>query len=146
MNKYLARFAIGFAFWPGLGFGAGAQTFDWSLLKGIWAESAENKFGCSSDNVHQTFDVSTDRKTLTFINDRKWRLDNGEELVRYSATIVSAAPNVLVIKYGNELKDMPDEYREWEMRFIGPGTYRWRATSWPQGRYNAVIGVKCGTR
>ncbi len=33
--------------------------------------------------------------------------------------------------------------REWEMRFIGPGTYRWRSTAWQEGQYNTVIGVKC---
>jgi hypothetical protein len=123
---------------------AGAQaSFDWSLLEGKWAESAEHKYGCRPDNVHQHFEVSSDRKTLILKNDRKWRMDNGQEVERYSATIVSEGPNVLVIKYGPELKGIPDEYREWEMRFIGPGTYRWRASTWPVGRYNSVIGVKC---
>ncbi len=121
-------------------------TFDWSLLEGKWAESSEHKYGCRPDNVHQQFEVSTDRKTLVLRNDRKWRMDNGQEIERYSATIISHAPNVLVIKYGPELKDIPDEYREWEMRFIGPGTYRWRASAWPVGRYNNVIGVKCAAK
>ena len=121
-------------------------AFDWSLLEGTWAESAEHKYGCRQDNVHQQFEVSSDRRTLVLKNDRKWRMDNGQEIERYSATIVSQAPNVLVIKYGPELNDIPDEYREWEMRFIGPSTYRWRATSWPVGRYNNVIGVKCAAK
>lgn len=121
-------------------------TFDWSLLEGKWAESAQHKYGCRTENLHQVFEVTPDHKTLIFKNDRKWRMDNNEEIERYTATIVSETQNVLVIKYGPELKDIPDEYREWEMRFIGPGTYRWRASSWPQGRYNDVIGVKCAPK
>jgi hypothetical protein len=50
---------------------------------------------------------------------------------------------VLIIKYGPELANIPEEFREWEMRFIGPGTYLWRATSWPPNQFNTVIGVKC---
>lgn len=119
------------------------NTFDWSLLQGKWAESSENKFACRPDNLHQQFEVSADRKTLVFKNDRKWRMGKGPEIEKYSAAIVSHAPNVLVIKYGSDLKDIPEKYREWEIRFIGPGTYRWRATSWPVDRYNDVIGVKC---
>lgn len=123
---------------------ASAQdTFDWSLLEGTWAESAQHKYGCRQDNLHQHFEVSADRKTLVFRNDRKWRIGDGAAIDRYSASIVSEAPNMLVIRYGPELAGVPDEYREWEMRFIGPGTYRWRATSWPMGTYNNVIGVKC---
>jgi hypothetical protein len=118
------------------------QTFDWSLLSGKWAESAEAKYGCRPDNVHQTFSVSADKKKITFVLDRKWKIGT-EELSEYSATIVSSAPSVLVIRYGEELKDIPQEMREWEMRFIGPGTYRWRATAWREGVYNQVIGVRC---
>jgi hypothetical protein len=123
---------------------AGAQaSFDVSLLKGTWAESSDDKYACRPDNVHQHFEVSSDRSTLIFKNDRKWRNSSGQELEEYSATIVREGPNVLVIRYGPELKDIPDEFREWEMRFIGPGTYRWRASSWPIGSYNGVVGVKC---
>lgn len=123
--------------------GCAQNTFDWSLLHGNWAESSEHKYGCRSDNLHQSFEVSSDHRTLVFKNDRKWRMGPGPEVERYTATIVSQASNVLVIKYGPELKGLPDKYREWEIRFIGPGTYRWRATSWPMGTYNDVIGVKC---
>jgi hypothetical protein len=122
------------------------DTFDWSLLDGNWAESTEHQFGCRQDNLHQHVNVSADRKTLVFKNDRKWLIADGQEVESYAAAIVSQAPNVLVIRYGPELKDIPDEYREWEMRFIGPGTYRWRATGWPKGTYNDVIGVKCGAK
>jgi hypothetical protein len=119
------------------------QDFDWSLLTGTWAESTEHQFGCRSGNVHFRFEVTQDKKRLTFKLDRKWKIGSGAELEEYSASILEQAPNVLVIRYGPELADLSDEMREWEMRFIGPGTYRWRSTAWRPGQYNAVIGVKC---
>jgi hypothetical protein len=117
--------------------------FDWSLLNGIWAESTGHQFGCRADNVHQRLEVSPDKKTLTFRNDRKWKIGTGQEVEQYSASILRASPNVLIIRYGSDLPGLSDEMREWEMRFIGPGTYRWRATAWREGVYNTVIGVKC---
>ncbi len=134
---------ITFAGLMSLPFMSYAQSFDWSLLSGKWAESVEAKFGCRPDNLHQNFVVSPDRKRLTFKLDRKWRVSTGAMLTEYNAAVVRAEPNSLIIKYGPELKGIPDEMREWELRFIGPGAYRWRATAWPQGQYNDVIGVKC---
>ena len=119
--------------------------FNWSLLKGKWAESTNHQFGCRPDNLHQWFMVSPDKKTITFKNDRKWKIGTGQELEQYSASILRSHENVLVIRYGSDLPDVPDEMREWEMRFIGPGTYRWRATAWREGEYNDVIGVKCSS-
>jgi hypothetical protein len=120
-----------------------AQEFNWKLLAGKWAESTNHQFGCRPDNLHQTFEISADRKTLRLKNDRKWKIGTGAEVTEYSATVLRAQGNSLFIKYGTELKGIPDEYREWEMRFIGPGTYRWRAAAWPPDQYNDVIGVKC---
>ena len=121
-------------------------SFDWSLLQGKWAESTEHQFGCRAENVNQWLTVSDDKKILTFNNDRKWKIGSGQVVEKYTASIIRSSTNVLVIRYGDDLPDIPDEFREWEMRFIGPGTYRWRATTWPHGTYNDVIGVKCSTQ
>jgi hypothetical protein len=121
----------------------GAQSFDWNSLQGKWAESTKHQYGCRPDNLHQWLRPSYDRKTLVFKNDRKWKIASGQEVEQYAAAIVSARPNVLIIRYGNDFGEIPEQYREWEMRFIGPGTYRWRATTWGPGEYNDVIGVKC---
>lgn len=120
-----------------------AQGFDHSMLDGLWAESTDYQFGCRPDNLHQRLELSADGKTLTMKNDRKWKIGSGGEVTQYSATVISSTSNSLVIKYGPEIAGIPDEFREWEMRFIGPGTYLWRATSWPANQFNAVIGVKC---
>lgn len=124
----------------------GTPGFDWSLLQGKWAESTHHQFGCRPDNLHQRLSVSEDKKTLTFKNDRKWLIGSGQEVEDYSAAILRSSANVLVIRYGPALPNIPDEMREWEMRFIGPGTYRWRATAWREGVYNEVIGVKCSAQ
>jgi hypothetical protein len=121
------------------------QGFDWSLLNGNWAESTDHQFGCRAENLHQRFEVSPDRKTLIFRNDRKWKIGTGQVVEQYSASVLRASPNVLIVRYGAELPGIPEEMREWEMRFIGPGTYRWRATAWREGQYNDVIGVKCSS-
>ena len=124
----------------------GAPGFDWSLLQGKWAESTRHQFGCRPENLHQWLTVSEDKKTITFKNDRKWVIGTGQEVEEYSASILRSSENVLVIKYGPTLPGIPDEMREWEMRFIGPSTYRWRATAWREGEYNEVIGVKCSAQ
>ena len=121
-------------------------AFNWSLLDGEWAESAEHQFGCRSENLHHKFIVSADRKQLTFKLDRKWKIGTGQEVEQYAAMVLRSSPNVLVIQYGPELPGLSEEMREWELRFIGPGTYmvcptgsnkepnfaHWRDTYWVQ--------------
>lgn len=123
--------------------GAHAQDFDWKLLEGKWAESTNHQFGCRAENLHQRFELSADRRTLKFINDRVWKIGTGAEVREYSASVLRAQGRSLFINYGPELQGIPPEYREWEMRFIGPGTYRWRAATWAADEFNNVIGVRC---
>ena len=122
---------------------AHAQDFDWAVLDGQWAESTGGQYGCRSDNLGHRFVVSPDKKQLTFQLTRKWMNPAGQEIEQYTASILSAEANSLMIKYSPDLPGMTAETLEWELRFIGPGTYRWRLASWPADRYNAVIGVKC---
>lgn len=122
---------------------ASAQEFDRPMLDGLWAESTNYQFGCRPDNLHQRLELSPDGKKLMFKNDRMWKIGTGQEVTQYSAAVVRSSKNVLIIKYGPELSGIPDEFREWEMRFVGPGTYLWRATSWAPNQFNEVIGVKC---
>jgi hypothetical protein len=119
-----------------------AQDFDRTLLNGVWAESTNYQFGCRSENLHQRLELAKDGKTLTFMNDRDWQIGTGQKVRQYTASVMRSSVNVLVIRYGPELANIPDNMREWEMRFIGPGTYLWRATAWPPNLFNEVIGVK----
>jgi hypothetical protein len=133
-------FALGLA---ALAPAASGQDFDWALLDGQWAESSQQRWACRPDNRHQRLAPSRDRRLLVFANDRKWKLGTGQEVEQYAAAIVRSGAHFLVIRYGSDIPGIPDELREWELRFVGPGTYRWRATSWPEGQYNDVIGVRC---
>jgi hypothetical protein len=121
-----------------------AQTFDWALLRGHWGESTQFQYACRPDGLQHRFEVSADKKRITWKLDRSWKINTGEEVREYAASVeTEVAPNVLIIRYGPELQGLTEEMREWELRFIGPGAYRWRATAWPQGQYNEVIGIKC---
>lgn len=120
-----------------------AQPFDRSLLDGLWAESVRGKFGCVAGNLRTRFVLSEDGKTLTFKLDRKWKINTGQVVDEYSATVFKAEQHALFIQYDESPSSMSPDMIEWEMRFIGPGTYRWRSTAWPEGNYNNVIGVRC---
>jgi len=117
---------------------AHAQEFDWTLLNGRWAESTGGQYGCRPDNLGHRFVVSPDKKQLTFQLSKKWKNPAGQEIGQYTASILSAADNSLMIRYSPDLPGMTAETLEWELRFIGPGAYRWRPASWPADRYNAV--------
>jgi hypothetical protein len=121
---------------------AASTSFDWTLLQGRWAESSDHAFACRQDNVHFRFETNADRTRVTFRLDRPWPIA-GKQVTEYSAAIVEASGRMLVIRYGPELDGTAPEMREWELLFIGPGVYRWRATSWRSGSYNNVIGVRC---
>lgn len=120
-----------------------AQIFDWSRLDGTWAESTRNLYGCRADNLHHVFVLSEDKKTITFKLDRLWRIGTGQEVREYKASVVAQSEWSLFIRYGAELEGIPEQMREWELRFIGPGAYRWRSTAWAPNEFNDVIGVRC---
>jgi hypothetical protein len=113
------------------------------MLQGLWAESVDAQFACVPSNLHARLSLSEDGKTLVFELDRKWKLSSGKKVQSYSAEVIRSEPRVLFIRYNADAGTAPPDQQEWEMRFLGPGTYRWRSTAWPEGRYNTVIGVKC---
>lgn len=120
------------------------MAFDRSLLGGIWAESVDTTDACAMSNLHNTFELSADGKTLVFKLDRKWKIASGDPLERYSATVVRSTRQSLVIRYNADIGTLPPGYpTEWELAFVAPGVYRWRATEWPEGKVNNVVGVKC---
>ena len=120
------------------------QAFNTALLSGEWAESVRNAYGCRADNVHHRFELSADRKHLLFKLDRPWRIGSGPEVREYGAAVLRESANMLVIRYDDKLIGLPAGMCEWQLLFIGPGTYRWRATFWRDGMFNDVVGVKCG--
>jgi hypothetical protein len=117
------------------------NTFDASQLSGEWSEVVAPKYACGSDSARVRFALSKDRKKLLFQLDRKIRLTSGKESDQYDAEILHEEDNALFIRYPDP--DLKREMAEWEMRFIGPGAYRWRSLSWKEGVFNGLIGVRC---
>ena len=42
-----------------------ATAFDSAELRGLWAESTQNRYACTSTNRYQHFELAADGKTLT---------------------------------------------------------------------------------
>jgi hypothetical protein len=137
------RFTLSALFWTMLSTAALAQEFDRSLLSGEWVESDDTDFACTKDKPHQRFELSEDGKTLVFKIDRKLLIATGKAVDQYSATVILATPRALVIEYNNTEGAPKGFPKAWELAFIAPGVFRWRATEWPVGHVNRVVGVRC---
>jgi hypothetical protein len=120
---------------------ADAGSFDRSRLGGVWSESYDTGKACRADQPHVTFDLSKDGKTLTFNLDRTIKRASGEEVSTYSATVTRGTKASLFIEYNHAVN--PKVPKRWEMAFVAPGIYRWRATEWDPGRVNIVVGLRC---
>jgi hypothetical protein len=122
---------------------ASASEFDWKLLQGRWAESVKHQYACRPDNVHMKMEISGDRKTITFKLDRPWEISGKRVVTEFKANVLKAEKHSLVIQYFDIPETVAPEMRAWEMRWIGPSTYRWRAAGWDANTFNGVIGVLC---
>ncbi len=124
-------------------FSASAQDFDKTVLSGLWAESVNTQPACASDTLHFRFELSEDGKILSFKLDRMWQVANGKSVDKYSAKVLEATSRTMVIEY-IDIDGLPDGYpKAWELAFVSPGVYRWRATVWPEGEVNPVVGIRC---
>lgn len=123
---------------------AAPVEFDRALLAGTWADSDSTAPACARNNLHYTLELSADGKTLVFKLDRKWRIATGAQVEQYSATVLDVAPQMLTIRYNADIGPLPADYpAKWEMAFVAPGVYRWRATEWRGGEVNTIVGVRC---
>ena len=124
-----------------------AEEFDRASLDGMWAESVSGSFACRPDNLHHRLVLSDDMKTLTFKLDRPWKLvGTGKVVEQYSATVTRMSSRSLFIRYDTDAGTAATDYpKEWELRIVGPGVYRWRSTDWKPEQFNSVIGVKCAS-
>ena len=125
-------------------FSAQAEEFDRSLLSGLWAENANTRLACAPEELHVRYELSADGKGLIIKFDRKEKINSGKTVEQFSATVLRSDAHTLVIRYNADAGDFGPNYpKEWEMVFVAPGVYRWRATDWPEGRVNAVVGIRC---
>lgn len=123
-----------------------AGEFDREQLNGIWAENSSTNPACSSSNPHprMRFQLSDDGKVLQVNLDRKTELNSGATVDHYSARVLRSNSYSLFISYNADTGDFPENYpKVWELAFVAPGVYRWRSDSWPEGRVNPVVGIRC---
>jgi len=121
-----------------------AAPFDRSLLGGVWAESVDTMPACAMTNLHNTFELSPDGRTLVFKLDRKSKIASGNEVEQYSATVLRSTSQSLFIRYNADIGTLPPGFPlDWEIVFVTPGVYRWHAEKWKEGEVNNVVGVKC---
>lgn len=124
--------------------GPAAFPFDPAQLAGTWTESASNEVACAPGNIQMRIELDIPRQRIEFRLDRLRKLGDREAADRYSAQILSATPNSLIIRYDNEQRvTMSGKTVEWELTVVAPGIYRWRATDWARHEVNAVVGIRC---
>jgi hypothetical protein len=143
LPKTPLKFATNLALGLLVNFSVSAQDFDKSLLPGLWAESVNTQPACESDNLHFRFELSEEGKILGFKLDRMWQVANGKSVDKYSAKVLEVTNRTMVIEY-IDLDGLPEGYpKAWELAFVSPGVYRWRATVWTEGEVNPVVGIRC---
>lgn len=120
-----------------------SNTFNKSLMTGVWAESVDTSLACDAKNLHNSFEFADEDKTLIFKLDRLWKIANEKSVTQYSAKIIKSSNNSLTIAYDDTL-GLPDGYpTEWDIIFVADGVYRWKASSWPDNKVNSVVGIRC---
>ena len=117
------------------------------ILEGWWDEGNQRDMPtfCNPDrNLHRHL-FSNDGKTVTWEFERaKTRLD-GSETKSYRYGIRSATSVSIVLELeGETRKDEQGQLLVWELVVVDQaGIFRWRATTFPPGVYNAVWGRRC---
>jgi hypothetical protein len=118
-------------------------SFNAQQLSGWWSDSASTSQACTKENPRIRYQFDPDGKRVTLLFDRKWDTEIGES-DKFGAIVLSSTERTLVIQYDNESrKDDAGKLIQWELVIVAPGVYRWRATAWPPGAVNVVVGVRC---
>ena len=121
--------------------GAGsAQAFNDDDLRGLWAESNQNRYACTPTNRYQRFQLSADQKTLIVTIIRK-STSKPTEIVPLD--IIKTDERSIYFRFpGKHLA--PDPLAgEFAITIIGPGVYRWHMTSGHDTLKPAPIGIRC---
>jgi len=121
-----------------------AKKFNRSQLSRLWVTSADTKIACSPEKSRSRYKLSNDGKTLLIKLDRKSKLNSGKIVSQFSASVVRSSRRSLFITYNLDAGKFPADYpKMWEMVFVTPGVFRWRASNWPKGQVNPVVGIRC---
>lgn len=118
-------------------------AFDTRLLDGWWSDNTDTSQACAKENPRIRYRFNFDGTRLQLEFDRKWNTEIGEA-DRFPARVIASTQRTLVIEYDNESRRDPmGRAVQWELAVVAPGVYRWRATEWPPGAVNVVVGIRC---
>lgn len=122
---------------------AAPTPFDDAQLSGSWSESVNTSATCSGERRFTRMQLSDDHQRLAIFNDRTWTSKLGVTN-HFAATITAETEHSLTLVYDHENRRNADgKLVEWQIVFVAPGVFRWRETSWPEGKVNGVVGIRC---
>ena len=120
-----------------------ANAFDGAELRGLWAESTQNRYACTSTNRYQHFELSLDGKTLTISFEPRARTGKARPGERLTLAVTRTEDHALTVRFVGH--DTPSDplFGDWRMSFLGPGVYRWHLVSAHETLQPAPIVVRC---
>ena len=120
-----------------------ATAFDSAELRGLWAESTQNRYACTSTNRYQHFELAADGKTLTISFEPRARTGKPKPAERLSLSVIRAEDHALTVRFVGH--DTPSDplFGDWRMSFLGPGVYRWHLVSAHETLQPAPIVIRC---
>ena len=113
------------------------------LLSGWWDEGSIDDLGlfCGADRNLHRHEFSGDGQHVTWAFEEPLEASGSSE---YSYRIVAADTVSLTLELdGEDRTDASGKPYVWQLVIVDNGTFRWRATSFPPGKYNQVIGKRC---
>jgi hypothetical protein len=120
--------------------GLPAQAFDMDELKGLWAESTQSRFACTSTNRYQRFELSADNKHLLI---KSQHGPGGPAASNYELDIIRREKHSLFLQFPGHSDPADPLSGEWALTMLGPGVYRWHLAQEHEGLKPAPIGVRC---
>ena len=122
---------------------AAPPVFDDDQLSGSWSVSVNANATCSGERRLTRMQLSDDHRRLAIFNDRTWTSKLGVTN-HFAATVTAEAEHSLTLVYDNETRrNASGKLVEWQIVFVAPGVFRWRETSWAEGKVNGVVGIRC---
>jgi hypothetical protein len=120
-----------------------AGAFDSAELRGLWAESTQNRYACTSASRYQHFELSLDGKTLTIGFEPRTRTSKAKAGERLTLAVIRTEEHSLTVRFVGH--DTPGDplFGDWRMSFLGPGVYRWHLVSAHETLQPAPIIVRC---
>ena len=116
------------------------------VLAGWWDEGTQDEMGgmCGENrNLHRHV-IADDGKSVTWEFERPMKTIDGKEAQSYTYQILESSGVALTLLLNGETRTNPKgEALVWELVVVDSGLFRWRATDFPAGVFNSIVGQRC---